>query len=257
MNSPTSRRSRLTATAALVTLLVACGGGAVALLPLVTPIGGAWNLDGNVATPQLEQVAGEFFSLVPKEDTPYLLDSPVAVQGSYATTAPALFCAGLDSAEVEGTIDDGDLVLYLDNGLRDTVCLRGRFSDLATFRASDGRIYRNRRVDVRFDIGVWVNADQPAQRFKFTAPDSVNNDEQADIVGCELVAAGTRPVIGGTLLGYVTENGDPPAIPALLRDGVALFTGGVLVDGATIEFDGPAGKVTLRREAADDGDTCS
>lgn len=254
---------RLATVAAVAALLAACVVVVVALLPLVTPVGGAWNIDQDPATPQIDPAPGECFSVVPTETTPCLLSSPITVRGIYAALDVARQCDGLDSAEVEGTIDDGDLVLHLGNGSRDQVCLRGRFTDLATFRADDGCVYRNRRVDVRFDIGVWVDTADARQRSRFTAPASVNNvttsspaDEDGaivDMVGCERAASGARPAISGQLVGYVQVTGAPPSIAVLARDGKPLFTGGVVTDGATIEFGGPGGKVTLRREA-DDGD---
>ncbi len=247
------------AAAVAAALLAACGGGEiVALLPFVTPVGGAWNFDADPATAAIDSVPGEFFNVSPAPGTPYLLASPIAVAGTYDALDAARQCDGQDSVEVQGTIDDGALVLHV-AGKPDKVCVRGRFTDLATLRADDGRVYRNRRVDVRFDIGVWVDADRPQRRFKFTKPESVNNvttsAPSADdgslvaVVGCELTAAGAKPAIGGQLAGYVQATGAPPAIATLTRDGQPLFTGGVVVDGATIEFSGPQGKVRLRREA--------
>lgn len=254
----TAFRARASLVAAGI-VVSACGGGAlVALLPFVTPVGGAWNLDGVPSTPQIDPVPGEFFNIGPVAGAPYLLSSPIAVAGTYAAEDPARQCDGEASVEVTGTIDDGSLVL----DRRDDpaqVCLRGRFTDLATFRADDGRIYRNRRVDVQLDVGVWVDVDDRDRRFKFTAPESVNNvtgaEPSADdgslvaIVGCQLTAAGPKPALGGELAGYVQATGAAPSIAVLNRDGVPLFTGGVVVDGATIEFEGPGRKVTLRREA--------
>ncbi|MCU0929544.1 MAG: hypothetical protein MUE62_10355 [Burkholderiaceae bacterium] len=252
-----SWRRRL-AGAATAFALASCGGGEiVALLPFVTPVGGAWNFDADPATPSIDNVPGEFFNVSPVAGTPYLLASPIAVAGTYAALDPSRRCIGQDSVEVAGTIDDGALVLHV-AGRPDQVCVRGRFADLATFRADDGRVYRNRRVDVQLDVGVWVDVDRRERRFKFTVPDSVNNvtgaAPSADdgslvaIAGCELTV-GAKPAITGQLAGYVQATGAPPSIAALLRDGQPLFTQGVVVDGATIEFAGPQGKVKLRREA--------
>jgi hypothetical protein len=252
-------RWRRAAAAAAATALAACGGGGIiALLPFVTPVGGAWNFDANPSTATIDDVPGEFFNVLPTAGTPYLLDSPIAVAGTYAALDPIRQCDGQDSVDVEGTIDDGALVLRV-AGDPAKVCLRGRFTDLATFRADDGRTYRNRRVDVQFDVGVWVDADRRDQRFKFTAPESVNNvtgaAPSADdgslvaITGCQLTATGAKPAISGQLAGYVQATGAAPSIATLNRDGRPLFTDGVVVDGATIEFSSPQGKVTLRREA--------
>ena len=61
----TSIRSR-SATAACAAALAACGGGAVALLAYVAPIGGSWRLDGNADV-----------RLNPDGDTTVLLFDPV------------------------------------------------------------------------------------------------------------------------------------------------------------------------------------
>jgi hypothetical protein len=250
--NPTATGPRRAWALVAVLALAACGGGAVvALLPFVTPVGGAWSLDGDAATPQLDAVDDERFVITARAGTPYLQSDPIAVEGTY--TSAAYRCAGNVVQPVIGDIDDRALVLYLDNGLRNTVCLSGRFTDLATFTAADGRVYRNLRVDVQLDKGVWESRDNARRRFKFTAPASVSNDQSEPVTGCELSSGPPYPALAGTMTGYVTATGAAPRIAELRRGDTVLLRNGVLVDGATLEFERPSGgSVKLRRLADTD-----
>ena len=248
MHRPLWTPRRVLVAASITAALAACGGGVLALLPFVTPVGGSWDLDGNPATAQDDPVFGESFFIQPRTGEPYLFDSPLQIEGQYRSVAQP--CNGLEVADVEGTIDDGDLALALP-AAPGTTCLSGIFVDLATFRADDGRVYRNGRVDVQFERGVWVTGDG-ARTLKFDTPNSVDSASSADIEGCDVTAAPFLPVTG-TLQGHVpaagANAGTPPRIPELRRNGVVLYTNGVMIDGATLEFDMPGGgKVRLRRQ---------
>ncbi len=234
--------------------VVGCGGGVVALLPFVTPVGGSWSLDTVPSTAVTDFAAGdESFNINPKAGQPYMLDSPLQVTGTYRSDTAATQCAGAADTAVEGSADDGDLVLRAAADPA-TVCLRGTFTDLATFRADDDRVYRNSRVDVQLPIGVWVS-DDGTRRIKFTAPTSVDNGDTADVTGCDVAAGSAFEPITGTLQGLVPAGfptpGTPPRMAELKRDGVTLYTHGVMLDGATFEFDAAGGaKVRLRRLAS-------
>lgn len=242
------------ATAVSVAIVVGCGGGAVALLPFVTPVGGAWRLDAVPSTPETDSAAGEeAFNINPKAGQPYMLASPLQVSGTYRSDTVATRCAGAADTAIDGILDDRRLVLRAAADPA-TVCLRGSFTDLATFRADDGRVYRNSRVDVQLPIGVWVS-DDGSRRIKFTAPASVDNRDSALIEGCDVTAGSAFEAITGTLQGLVPAGfptpGTSPRIVDLKRDGVTLYTHGVMLDGATLEFDTAGGtKVRLQRQAS-------
>lgn len=246
MKTRMSMRKGLLAAAALLT---ACGGGELLLLTIVTPLNGAWRLNGDVGQEGLQ-----FQTPLPDE---HLFSS------RYAVTAAMLDPSDLCGAPVNnngqlalvGSFDNGDVVLRARDAPGQPVCIQGRITSLIRFDAvatgaRPARFYRNSRVDVQLDLGLWVS-ENGATRLKFSPYASVDNDVQDDPLQACDVSAGAPVVLDGLIDGFQTATGTRPTIAALTPAGqtAARYTDIVFADGATITLRNAAGAaVTLKRQ---------
>lgn len=246
MKTRMSMRKGLLAAAALLT---ACGGGELLLLTIVTPLNGAWRLNGDVGQEGLQ-----FQTPLPDE---HLFSS------RYAVTAAMLDPSDLCGAPVNnngqlalvGSFDNGDVVLRARDAPGQPVCIQGRITSLIRFDAvatgaRPARFYRNSRVDVQLDLGLWVS-ENGATRLKFSPYASVDNDVQDDPLQACDVSAGAPVALDGLIDGFQTATGTRPTIAALTPAGqtAARYTDIVFADGATITLRNAAGAaVTLKRQ---------
>lgn len=254
MKTRMSMRKGLLAAAALLT---ACGGGELLLLTIVTPLNGAWRLNGDVGQEGLQ-----FQTPLPDE---HLFSS------RYAVTAAMLDPSDLCGAPVNnngqlalvGSFDNGEVVLRARDAPGQPVCIQGRITSLIRFDAvatgaRPARFYRNSRVDVQLDLGLWVS-ENGATRLKFSPYASVDNDTQDDPLQVCDVSSGAPVVLDGLIDGFQTATGTKPTIAALTPAGqaAARFTDVVFADGATITLRTAAGAaVTLKRQRESTPTTC-
>lgn len=254
MKTKLSMRKGLLVTAAL---LAACGGGELLLLTIVTPLNGAWRLNGDVSQEGLQ-----FQTPLPDE---HLFSSRYAVTA--AMLDPSDLCGAPDDGSGQlalvGNFDNGDVVLRARDAPGQPVCIQGRISSLIRFDAvatgaRPARFYRNSRVDVQLDLGLWVS-ENGATRLKFSPYASVDNDTQDDPLQACDVSAGAPVVLDGLIDGFQTATGTKPTIAALVPVGqtAARFTDVVFADGATITLRNTAGAaVTLKRLRETTPTTC-
>ena len=202
-------------------LLAACGGGEIfAILQIVTPLAGGWNLQGG----------GGSVSFVGAEDPAKLYLSTLAVSVNVSPAPPAV--CGVTNP-LTGTLDNGKLTLLPNTTPASTTpCITGVFTDLRRLELSVSgeatkRIYLNDRVAVSMQEGLW-SPESGSPTLKFTLPTTVNNGSTAGVVGCDVSA---RVNFTGTMNGFNTTTLAVPTIPALV--GTA-FTDVKFVDGATL-----------------------
>jgi len=236
-----------------VVLLSACFGGAgvVAVVQIVTPLGGSWFVD-----PAIDAEKLNFNSNLPEK---VFFSSELNVTAR-VTTRSDVCEGGFDPLGTEV-----DLVGKLVNGVVDLRradsadgspnCLEGKFTDLITLEAgppgSPALKYQNGRVDIQLLIGLWVSDGATPLQFKFTEGSSVdNNDVTQEIRGCDLTAIPVVKFIG-TMNGFDTNTRSKPTIPELRSDDgddLLLFSQVVYEDGATIKLlDALGDSVTLHR----------
>ena len=236
-----------------VVLLSACGGGAgvVAIVQIVTPLGGGWFVDPAIDAEKLD------FNSNPPEKV--FFSSELNVTAKLTTTS------GICGGGIDPVVTEEDLVGKLVNGVvalrrsdsadNSPNCLEGRFTDLITLEAgppgSPTLKYENGRVDIQLLFGLWVSDGATPLQFKFTEGDSVdNNDDTQEIRGCNLTAIPVVKFIG-TMNGFDTNTRSKPTIPELRSDDgddFLLFSQIVYEDGATIKLlDALGDSVTLRR----------
>jgi len=243
------RRAQRPAVWLFLALLAACGGGAgtIAVLQIVTPLGGDWVEDNSV-----EKVD---FNANP--NAVVLFESSLNVTAAVTTAddicGGGFVLAGTD-VDVEGTLDNGDLVLHLPGD--PNTCLEGAFTDLITLEAGPPgqptRLYKNSRVDVQMALGLWVSGSNNPLKLKFTRPDSVDNNVNTEVVqGCDVSAITVVKFIG-VMHGFDTNTNSKPLIPELRSDDnndFLLFSQIVFEDGATLKLlDSLGNPVTLHRE---------
>jgi hypothetical protein len=246
-----SARLRLGVIAAGAVVLAACGGGLGELLlaALVTPLNGAWRLDGDVTkeglrflTPGIEV---QFFSS--RYDVTATMQNP-----SSRCNAPD---DGSGELALVGTFDDGRIVLRARDAPNRPVCIEGTITTLIRLDAvatgtRPARFYENSRVDVQMGLGLWVS-EGGATRIKFSDVSSVDNDTQGTpIRACDVSPQSAPAVLNGLLDGYQKATQKRPFIAALAAAGQATprYTNVEYVDGATIALRTAGGAaVTLRR----------
>jgi hypothetical protein len=226
------------------------GGGGV-----VTPLDGIWD---NSAVP-LERI--QF--TVP--NTVHLFASTLNVTANVTTSADV--CGGgltAATVAVQGTVDDGRVLLRPAGSPAGATCIDGRFIDLRTLQvAADAthpqRNYQNNRVDVGMSLGLWVSQGDGRLKLKFTEPDSINNDEVVKLIGCDVSTLPANGRFSGDMSGFNTGTGAKPAA-AELRDTVSTalaFRQFVFVDGATITLQNAIGQsFTLHRQAESPATIC-
>ena len=232
-------------------LLSACGGSAiVALVQIVTPLGGSWNVSGT----------DEALDLNNNPLGTVMFESSLNVTAT-VTTASDVCGGGLVSGgsevDLEGTLDNGDLVLHQIGS--SSTCLQGSFTDLRTLEAGppggSTQSYQNSRVDVQMSLGLWVSNGSSQLKLKFVGPDSVDNDVSglsAEIVeGCDVSNPSLVVKFEGEMNGFNTITNAKPSIPVLteISGGLTRFTDVIFEDGATLSLLNASGQpVTLHRE---------
>jgi hypothetical protein len=237
--------------ALLAALAIAgCGGGLgelVAIVPIVGPIGGAWQEDTNPDTAVLEADPEErILDLNADDSAAYLIESNYTLTGQFQSSSGD--CAG--NVNVVGEADDDRLVLRRADD-EDVVCLDARFTDLRTLEAEDGRVYRNTTVQLRLRDHEWVNVDNEAQRIKFTRGDPLleggDPNDDAPLEGCRRTSGGAPDEVTGTLEAFSADNTAAPRITDF-RIGSTTYGTGTFNGASEIEFNSP--KLTLRRVRA-------
>jgi hypothetical protein len=230
--------------------LSGCGGGAeiIAAIAVVTPLGGIWADDPNAPTETLQ------FIKVPVETE--VLESVYDLEATLQTASG--ICGGKGS--LEGTLDNGDLVLRQAGAPKTTKCLEGKFTDMVTLELmSDTKpvVYLNDRVDVNLDIGLWVNEGSGQLKLKFDKLQSgeqfIRNNDTEGILVCDVSTGPGGAQYEGEISGFNTTTRAKPAISGLKLLGSPPnaspeFTQVVFVDGATLSLVNSAGQpVTLHR----------
>ena len=259
MKTATTPRSLRFGAWAAGLLLAACGGGSeFLLLALVTPLGGAWRLNGDTNQEGLQITS-------PGVDV-QLFASKFDVTASLLN--PSDFCGlrndGSGQLALVGSYDNGKMVLRAKDAPGQPVCIEGTVTSLIRFDAvatgaRPARFYENNRVDVNLHVGVWTN-EPGTVRLKFSALESINNGEQnVPLRACDLSPGARTPVLAGALNGYVKATAMQPAIPTLTVVGgtEVRFTNVVFTDGATITLRNVGGQtITLSRKKETAPTTC-
>lgn len=221
--------------------LAACSGGGAGIdagIPVVTPLDGQWSTDAG------EAIRFEGFS---QEELHFsdVLNVDVTIEN------PQFICEGaIDDfgfLDLSGSIQDGQLTLFVPESSSQTPCMTGVFTDLRTLRmAAVGelpeRLFQNTRVDVDMEFGLWISSDAGnSLRLKFESPQSVNNDSvgESQSNGCILISRGNDVSYTGFMNGFDTVNSVNPVIPELVSSEAGnpvLFTQVVFVDNETVQL---------------------
>lgn len=240
--------------------LSACGGGSeiVAVVQIVTPLGGGWLLDPASDDEKLDLNAN-----LPDD---VFFSSNLSVTAT-VTTKTNVCGGGVGplAAEVDlvGTLKNGAIELRRKDPPNNTSnCLQGRFTDLRTLEITPTsmatRLYRNGRVDVQMALGLWVSNGGNPLKLKFKEPDSVDNDDTASVEGCDLSGVQVVEFVGD-MQGFDTNTNSKPLISELRSDDLnnfLLFSQVVYHDGATLKLlDSQGNPLTLRR-TKDNTTTC-
>jgi hypothetical protein len=247
MNTKAGFRKALLAAGA-AGVLAACGGGELFLLAVVTPLNGVWRLDGDPAKESLQITS-------PQLDGQLYLS---AYEVRARMFNPADLCGGQDDGSglpLIGRYDNGRFVLRAENATNGPVCVDATVASLIRLNAAASatraaRFYENERVDVNLQEGLWVSATGSV-KLKFDGPISVNNDQQQDVVACDVSTAGTTVVLDGKMAGFQTASGTKPRIASLVERGqtAARYTVVEFVDGRTLSLRNAAGQdITLTRQ---------
>lgn len=257
MKTKASFRKRLLAVGA-AGVLAACGGGELFLLAVVTPLNGAWRLDGDSTQEGLQITS-------PGVDV-QLFSSAYDVRATMLN--PADLCGGQDNGSglpLVGRYDNGRIVLRAEGVNNAPVCVDATVASLIRMNAAasglrPARFYQNSRVDVNLNLGLWTN-EAGTVRLKFSSFFSVDNDTQdSPITACDVSPGQTAVTLDGVLDGFQTATATRPRIEALTEAGqaVARYTAVEFVDGATITLRNAAGQVvTLKRQREATPTTCS
>lgn len=226
--------------------IAACGGDVVALLAIVTPLGGSWS-DGGT----------ESIAFTAPSEPEQMFASNLAVLAT-VTSSKGVCGATTTSPQVDnipGTLNNGQLTLRLSNAA--APCLEGRFTDLRRLEASAPGLpakvaYLNDRVAVNLQTGVWVG-EGGSPTLKFTAPSSVDNGSTSAVAGCDVSNPAAKLNFTGTMTGFNATTLAKPRIAALV--GTA-FTNVEFVSGATLTMTNGSQNVTLTRQGDPAGTTC-
>lgn len=225
--------------------IAACGGDVVALLAIVTPLGGSWS-DG--ATESI------FFS-APSEPE-QMFAANLAVTASVTSSKGVCGAnGGASVAGIPGSLNNGKLTLTLQGAT--SPCMEGSFTDLRRLEVSAPGLpakiaYLNDRVAVNLQVGLW-SGPNGAPTLKFTAPSSVSNGASSAVAGCDVSNPAAKLNFTGTMSGFNVATLAKPTIPALA--GTA-FTQVEFFDGATLKLLSGGQIVTLTRKADGAGTTC-
>ena len=249
------RRTLMAAGAAGV--LAACGGGELFLLAVVTPLNGAWRLDGDTNQEGLQITS-------PQADV-QLFSNAYDVRALMLN--PADLCGGQDNGSglpLAGRYENGRLVLRAEGVNNAPVCFDATVASLIRMNAAasgarPARFYQNNRVDVNLDLGLWAN-EAGTVRLKFSGlqrvaggdPGSIDNDEvDVPVTACDYSPGVTVPVLAGEMDGFIPSTGAKPTIPSLtvVNGTEERFTDIEFTDGATITLRNAAGQaITLKRQ---------
>lgn len=256
MNTKAGFRKGLLAAGA-AGVLAACGGGELFLIAVVTPLNGAWRLDGDSNQEGLQITS-------PSIDV-QLFSSAYDVRATMLN--PADLCGGQDNGSglpLTGRYDNGRIVLRAEGVNNAPVCVDATVASLIRMNAAasgsrPARFYQNSRVDVNLNVGLWAN-EAGTVRLKFSEfqrpgggdPGSIDNDElDVPVTACDYSPGVTVPVLAGEMDGFIRSAGAKPSIPSLtVVNGTEVrFTNVEFTDGATITLRNAAGQtVTLKRQ---------
>lgn len=238
--------------------LAACGGGELlAVLQIVTPLGGSWATVGfntNLQFTNLQPATQVFLS---KFDVTATVNSNEGVCGDAAN----------NGVDLVGTVDNGSVVLRPVAPANAPNCIQGTFSDLRKLDTvalgnQPARSYTNGRVDVQMQQGLWIS-ENGTLTLKFNEPSSVNNFTGANtepVTGCNATVPAAKVNFEGEMRGFVEASLSRPLIPELvnpLNPAQKYFTQVEFVDGATLRLLNAGGQlVTLKRQPNTNNLTC-
>lgn len=222
--------------------LAACGGGLLAVLQIVTPLGGFWS-SGTTSI--------QFTNLNPASQA-YLTRFDVTAD----VQSPDGLCGPAAVNSVVGTVDNGELVLRPPAPANAANCIEGTFTDLrkldtVALGGRPARSYTNGLVDVQLQEGVWVS-ESGTLALKFNEPSSVLNSPATRLVtGCNVSIPANPVGFAGQMEGFNEVTLRRPFIPELvnpLNNAQKYFTQVEFVDGATLRLINAGGQlVTLKR----------
>lgn len=250
------KRTTHTLGLAVAVSLAACGGGELlALLQIVTPLGGAWSSGTtSIQFTNLQPATQVFLS---KFDVTATVNSGDGVCGDTLN----------NGVNLVGTLDNGKVVLRPAAPAGAANCIEGSFTDLrkldaVALGAQPARSYTNSRVDVQMQQGLWVS-ESGTLTLKFNAPLSVDNFTGANtetVTGCDVSIPAAKVNFAGDMRGFVVATLSRPVIPELVNPLNNLqkhFTQVEFVDGATLRLLNAGGLLmTLKRQPNPNNVTC-
>lgn len=242
-----------------IIVLTACSSSDISGgIPIVTPLDGQWSTDAGEAIQ---------FGGFTREELHFaeILSVDVTIQN------PQFICEGAiadsEFLDLTGTLQAGELELFVPEVSSEMPCMTGVFTDLRTLRIDpvgelSERLFLNTRVDVDMAFGLWVSSDAgDLLRLKFVSPQSVENDSVgvSESNGCVLDADGDDVNFTGLMNGFDTVHGVNPTIPELISSepgNPVLFTQLVFVDNDTIRLSDADGhrRVLVRMPDIDESD---
>ncbi|MGL6109693.1 MAG: hypothetical protein ACRC2B_06275 [Rubrivivax sp.] len=203
-------------------LLVACGGGLLALLPFVGAIGGSWvggTPDANGWQPADPSQSLNFL------EPPFPADLYSAPDAEFPAILSGLAtnCGGAnDTPQLVARFNGADFSLTRPNA--STPCATGIFRDEITIRLNtggNGSLLRNLRPFFPFfEEGVWVNINNTNQKLRFRNDLATVNGVSTQS-GCEFVGATQTGTFVATF-----RLGDNDLGTLLAIDSIAFSRGG-------------------------------
>ncbi len=234
---------------AVATGLTACGGGLLAVLQIVTPLGGAWSNPGFTTTLQFTSPSPAVQVFSTKVDVTASVNSTDGVCGDTLN----------NGVNLVGTVDNGTVTLRPAAPANAPNCIQGSFSDLrkldtVALGGQPARSYTNSRVDVQMQEGLWVS-ESGTLTLKFNEPSSVDNFTGANaepVTGCNVTVPAAKVNFEGDMRGFVVAALGRPQIPELVNpvnNAHKYFTQVEFVDGATLRLLNASGLLlTLKRQ---------
>ena len=230
------------------TLLAACGGELLALLPFVAAIGGAWQVAGNNA----EQLR--------INQSPLYASGLSALTGTYVTASkPACGATAGIPANVTVKFEGTAMSLYAGTNTTVAPCLTGQSVNDTTLTLSNGLTYRNNFIpNLRQDM--WVDRSNAASSYRFTSfqpPSGAYAVVQGCVKGSNTSSAAT------TVIYRDSDIAAGPEVEAGVRDlfivraGVTEhWTDGKFIGVSLIEFKNGAATLQLERRVDDAATPC-